>query len=54
MAKIVRKGLIGVEDLNIGTGTYSRSTSTGGTQTLTKINPVSLGLMTVTQVSSTP
>lgn len=54
MAKIVRKGLIGVEDLNIGTGTYSRSTSTGGTQTLTKISLSSIGVFAVTSVSSTP
>jgi hypothetical protein len=35
--------LIGVEDLAIGEGTFTRSTSTGGTQTITKINDDSLG-----------
>lgn len=35
---IITKGLIGKEDLNIGTGSFTRSTSTGGTNTLTKIN----------------
>ena len=54
MAKIVRKGLIGIEDLNIGTGTYSRSTSTGGTQTMTKISLSAIGVFAVTSVSSTP
>lgn len=43
MSKIT-KGLIGVEDLNIGSGTFSRSASTGGTITMTKINLSSLGL----------
>lgn len=41
---IITKGLIGVEDLNIGSGTFSRSSSTGGTITMTKINLASLGL----------
>lgn len=34
MAQIITKGLIGMEDLSQGTGTFSRATSTGGTQTL--------------------
>lgn len=41
---VITKGLIGVEDLNIGNGTFNRTTSTGGTATLTKINLASLGL----------
>jgi hypothetical protein len=41
---IITKGLIGVEDLNVGSGTFTRSNSTGGTITLTKINLSSLGL----------
>jgi len=58
---IITKGLIGIEDLNIGAGTFTRSTSTGGTNTLTKINLASLGLgagsgiiTTFTVVSTTP
>lgn len=58
---VIKKGLIGVEDLNIGAGTFSRSTSTGGSTTLTKINLASLGLgagsgilTTFTATSSTP
>lgn len=35
--KTIRKGLIGQEDLNTGTGTFSRSKSDGSSQTLTKI-----------------
>lgn len=38
MAKIITKGLIGTQDLNLGTGTFTRATSTGGTQTLNQIN----------------
>lgn len=38
MARIITKGLIGLEDLNTGIGSFTRATSTGGTQTLTKIN----------------
>ena len=38
----VTKALIGEEDLNIGTGTVSRATSTGGTTTITKLNISSL------------
>ena len=41
---VITKGLIGVEDLNIGNGTFNRTTSTGGTATLTKINLASLGI----------
>lgn len=42
MARIITKGLIGLQDFSQGTGTFSRSTSTGGTQTLTQI-PVYVG-----------
>jgi hypothetical protein len=31
------KGLIGLEDLNVGTGTFTRRTSTGELKTLTQI-----------------
>lgn len=49
---VIKKGLIGIEDLNIGSGTFSRSTSTGGSVTLTKIN---FGVVTTfTPTSSTP
>lgn len=57
----ITKGLIGVEDLNIGSGTFTRSTSTGGIITMTKINLASLGLgagsgiiQSFSVVSSTP
>lgn len=39
MANItVKKGLIGQEDINLGTGTFSRAKSDGSTQTITKVN----------------
>ena len=38
----ILKGLIGKEDLNIGSGTFARRTSTGATQTITRINADSL------------
>lgn len=38
MAIQVKKALIAEEDLNVGTGTTTRETSTGGSQTVTKIN----------------
>src|SRR5713101_766058 len=37
MAKTILKGLIGQEDLALGTSTFTRSTSTGGTITLHQI-----------------
>jgi len=37
MARIITKGLIGMEDLNAGSGTFTRATSTGGTQTMTLV-----------------
>lgn len=43
MARIITKGLIGVQDLSLGTSTFTRATSTGGTQTLNQINAVALG-----------
>ena len=39
MANItVKKGLIGQEDINLGTGTFSRAKSDGSAQTITKVN----------------
>ena len=38
MARIITKGLIGAQDVNFGTSTFTRSTSTGGTQTLNQIS----------------
>ena len=38
MARIITKGLIAQEDINFGNGTFSRSTSTGGTQTLHQVS----------------
>lgn len=43
MARIITKGLLGLEDVSIGTGTFSRATSTGGTQILHQINSTNLG-----------
>jgi hypothetical protein len=37
MARLITKGLIGQQDLSLGTGTFTRATSTGGTQTLNQI-----------------
>jgi hypothetical protein len=42
MAKIITKGLIGLQDLNATTSTFTRATSTGGTQTLQGI-PLFIG-----------
>lgn len=41
--KIITKGLIGLQDISIGTSTFTRATSTGGTQTLNQINSTNLG-----------
>lgn len=38
MARVITKGLIGQEDINFGTGTFTRATSTGGTQTMTQVS----------------
>jgi hypothetical protein len=35
--KTIVKGLIGLEDMNRGSGTFQRTTSTGGTQTMTMV-----------------
>lgn len=43
MARIITKGLIGLQDINIGTSTFTRATSVGGTQTLNQINSTNLG-----------
>lgn len=40
--KNVTKGLIGLEDISQGTGTFDRATSLGGTQTLTQL-PIYVG-----------
>lgn len=53
MAKTVRKGLMGLEDLSVGSGTFTRGTSTGGTQTLTKFSWTAVGIA-VTSVTTTP
>jgi hypothetical protein len=43
MARIITKGLIGVEDINFGTSTFTRATSVGGTQILHQVNSSNLG-----------
>jgi hypothetical protein len=43
MARIITKGLIGLEDVSIGTSTFTRATSTGGTQVLHQLNSTNLG-----------
>lgn len=43
MARIITKGLIGLEDISIGAGTFTRATSVGGTQVLHQINSTNLG-----------
>lgn len=43
MARIITKGLIGVEDINLGTSTFTRATSVGGTQVLHQVNSSNLG-----------
>lgn len=35
---IITKGLIGIEDMSLGTSTFNRTTSTGGTNTLTQVD----------------
>lgn len=47
MAKILTKGLIGLQDLSIGFGTFARATSTGGTQNLTQIAATARGAVLV-------
>ena len=42
MARIITKGLIGIEDIAIGTSTFTRATSTGGTQILHQVNSSNL------------
>lgn len=50
MARIITKGLIGQEDLNVGTSTFTRATSTGGTQVLHQISLFQVGSVTPTGV----
>lgn len=38
MTRIITKGLLGSQDLSLGTSTFSRTTSTGGTITLNQIS----------------
>lgn len=38
MATLLVKGLIAIDDMNLGTSTFLRSTSTGGTATLTQVD----------------
>lgn len=40
MARIITKGLIGTQDLSIGTSTFTRATSVGGTQVLNQISGI--------------
>lgn len=40
--KQILKGLIGLQDFSQGSGTFSRATSTGGTQVLTQV-PIFMG-----------
>jgi len=51
-------GKIGLEDLRLGSGTFTRRTSTGGTVTLTEINATNLALeggnLPWTYITSTP
>lgn len=42
-ARIITKGLLGLQDVAIGTSTFTRATSTGGTQVLNQINSSNLG-----------
>lgn len=48
MARIITKGLIGQEDLNVGTSTFTRATSTGGTQVLHQVALFQTGVVTPT------
>jgi len=41
--QIITKGLIGAQDLNLGTGTFTRATSSGGTIVLSQISAATLG-----------
>ena len=43
MARIITKGLLGLEDIATGTSTFTRATSTGGTQVLHQVNATNLG-----------
>lgn len=49
--KTFRRAAIGLEDLNVGSGTFSRGTSTGATQTMTRISLASLGF-TITSITN--
>ena len=40
MARIITKALIGQQDLSLGTSTFTRATSTGGTQVLNQISGI--------------
>lgn len=50
---IITKGLIGIEDMSLGTSTFNRTTSTGGTNTLTQIDFVRM-TSTATQTITGP
>lgn len=53
--KTIRKGLAGEEDLSRGSGTFSRGTSSGGTQTISKLNLTSFANVgTYTAADTTP
>lgn len=53
MARIITKGLIGQQDISIGTSTFTRATSTGGTQTLNQVPIFQTGLVVASRTSST-
>lgn len=50
--RIITKGLLGLQDFNLGTGTFTRATSTGGVITLNQINSGNLGTGFPSNVSS--
>jgi hypothetical protein len=52
MARIITKGQIGLEDMATGTSTFTRATSTGGTQSLTQI-PISIAGGALTLLGNT-
>lgn len=52
MARIITKGQIALEDMATGTSTFTRATSTGGTQTLTQI-PISIAGGSLTLLGNT-
>ena len=41
--QIITKGLIGLQDIAVGTSTFTRATSSGGTIVLSQVNAANLG-----------